>query len=367
MDIPYIDLVEQHRQLKTEILEAIERVLTHGHFILGPELEELENSLASYLNVPEVVGVSSGTDALILSLRLRNIGPGDEVITVSHSFVATASAIKLVGATPVFVDVEEETMLMNPALLKKVVTPRTRAVMPVHLNGYPCNMDPIVDFCREHDLTLIEDCAQAIGASYKGKSVGSFGIGAFSLHPLKVLSACGDAGFITVQNKEDAEQLRRLRNLGLINRDNCGYISSNSRLDTMHAAILLVKMKHLNQWIKARRMHAQAYRTAFAGKVMLAKEDASCKGVYSAFVIRHLERDRLLAELHRRGIDAKVHYPLAIHQHDAFTHFKALSLPVTEKIVSEIFSLPVTPELSESGRKQVITGLQEGLKEIEGE
>jgi len=362
--VPYVDLAAQVFPLRTELLEAVSRVCAHGQFILGPEVAELETRIAARLGLRHVVGVASGTDALILALRLAGVGAGCEVLTVSHSFFATATAICLVGATPVLVDVDERTMLLDPEALERAWTPRTRAVLPVHLNGFPCEMDRIVDFCSRRSLALIEDCAQAFGARFDGRSVGSFGIGCFSLHPLKVLSALGDAGFVSVGDPEQAERLRRLRNLGLADRDHCVEVSGNSRLDTLHAALLLVKLRYLDEWLEARRAHAEAYRDALADLIdPPPMGDRRREPVWTTFVIRHAERDRLRAALARRGIDAKIHYPIPIHLQAAFGHLGPFPpLPRTERVVAAMLSLPVSPELSPRDRGRVIDILRSELE-----
>lgn len=352
--VPYVDLIKQHQALRPRILEAIDRVLAHGQFINGPEVSELEAKLARRLGVKDVVGVASGTSALTLAMRALGIGPGDEVVTVSHSYVATASSVLLVGATPVFVDVDPATGLMDPDLLAAALSPRTKAVMPVHLGGVPCLMDPIEDLCRAHGLHLIEDCAQAIGATQKGRCVGSFGTGCFSLHPLKTLSACGDAGFITTNDPDRGVLLRRLRSLGHRDRDHVDTASENARLDTLQAAILLTKLPKLDDWIAERRRHAQAYEAALRPFFELGAVTEGSEPVHSAFVIRHEQRDVLIAHLASRGFDAKVHYPVAIHQQRAFDGTRRWELPHTEALVRRILSLPVTPELEPSDRDALI-------------
>lgn len=372
VDIPYVDLVRQHGPLKEQILEAVGRVLDHGQFILGPEVCELETRLAERLGAAHVIGVNSGTDALVLALKARGIGPGDEVITVSQSFVATASAISLVGARPVFVDVDDQTMLMDPAALEPALSERTRAVIPVHLNGSPCDLAAIADFCQHSGLTLIEDCAQALGVRGASEVVGTRDLGCFSLHPLKTLSACGDAGFITSCHDDEADLLRRMRNIGLRDRDHCDLVSGNSRLDTLQAAILLVKLDYLDDWIETRRRHAAAYRQALAGRLALppAEQDGDF-AIYSAFVVRHPDRDRLVTLLQERGVDAKVHYPLAIHQQRAFADLSAApglapaALPITERVANEIISLPVSAELTDADRDQVIAATLSALEALE--
>lgn len=358
MTIPYVDLAAQHRPLRQELLEAVGRVLDHGQFILGPEVKELEERLAERLGARHVIGVSNGTDALILALEAAGVKPGDEVITVSHSFVATASSIVMVGATPVFVEVLDDTMTMDPQAVRRAITPKTRAILPVHLNGTPCDMTQLQELCREHGLAMVEDVAQAIGARWQGQCVGTFGIGAFSLHPLKIFSACGDAGFVTLREGDDEPRLRRARNLGLVDRDHCAEPAGNRRLDTVLAAMLLVKLRHLDAWTAARARHVEAYRSALAGRLRLPTVPEGAAPVHSCFAVRHPERDRIVAALRARGIDAKSHYPLAIHQQEAFAGRPHGPLPVTERVVAEIFSLPTTPELSEAQRDEVIGALR---------
>ncbi len=355
--VPYVDLVKQNQSLRSRILEAVDRVLGHGQFINGPEVSELEEKLAQRLAVEQAVGVGSGTSALTLVMRALDIGPGDEVITVSHSYVATATSVCLVGAMPVFIDIDPATGLMDPGLIAAAISSRTKAVIPVHLGGVPCLMGPIEELCRAHGLHLIEDCAQAIGATLRGRSVGSFGMGCFSLHPLKALSACGDAGFITTDDSDLAALLRRLRSLGHRDRDHVDVPSENARLDTLQAAILLVKLPHLDEWIASRRDHAAAYENALRPFFELTRITDGSEPAYSAFVIRHDKRDALIAHLASRGFDVKVHYPIAIHQQRAFEQTSATPLPHTEALVGRIISLPVTPELEPSDRDALIDTL----------
>jgi dTDP-4-amino-4,6-dideoxygalactose transaminase len=352
--VPYVDLVKQNSTLRPRILEAIDRVLCHGQFINGPEVKELEQRLARRLGVSEVVGVASGTSALTLVMRALGIGPGDEVVTVAHSYVATATSIMLVGATPVFIDIEPSTGLMDPAPLAGAISPRTKAVIPVHLGGVPCLMEPIQELCATHGLHLIEDCAQAIGSTHYGRSVGSFGTGCFSLHPLKTFSACGDAGFITTDDRERGALLRRLRSLGHRDRDRVDVASENARLDTLQAAILLTKLPHLDDWIATRRHHAAAYENALRPFFELAEVTEASEPAFSTFVIRHDDRDELIAHLVSRGFDARVHYPLPIHQQRAFEGMSSPRLPHTEALVRRIVSLPVSPELEPSDRDSLI-------------
>ncbi len=357
--VPYVDLAAQHEPLEAELLEAVRRVLRHGRFILGPEVTELEEALARKLELPWVVGVASGTDALTLAMRLRGIGPGDEVLVPSHTFFASAHAVRLVGAEPVFVDIEPARMLMDPDGLESALTDATRAVMPVHLGGHPCDMDRIGAFAGAHGLEVIEDCAQAIGSRWRGRSVGAFGTGCFSLHPLKTLSAPGDAGFVAVHDQEDVEELRLSRNLGLRDRDHTSRVSAHSRLDTLLAAMLLVKLRHLDEWIEARRGHAARYREALGGSYRLVEVPDEAEPTWSAYVVRHPERDRIVETLRARGFDVKVHYPVPIHLQEAYADTGPWELPRTEEAVREIMSLPVSPELKVEDREALIAALIE--------
>lgn len=358
-NIPYVDLAAHNRALKGDLLAALGRVIEHGQFILGPEVSGLEEALAKFLGVPHVVGVSNGTDALVMGLRLAGIKAGDEVVCPSHSFVATATAVRLVGATPVFADVDAETMNLDPIAAETAITSKTTAVMPVHMNGAPAAVDALAALCERRKLVLIEDCAQAIGARARGRSVGTLGIGCFSLHPLKVLSALGDAGFITVKTEAEAARLRQMRNLGLRDRDHCDAADSNMRLDALQAALVRAKLPHVPGWIEARRAHARAYREALANHVRVPHAEGEDFMVYSAFVVRHPRRDALIAHLATRGIEAKVHYPVPIHRQRAFEDLPSAHLPVTDAVCASIVSLPVTPELSPEGRVRVIEAVLE--------
>jgi dTDP-4-amino-4,6-dideoxygalactose transaminase len=247
--------------------------------------------------------------------------------------------------------------LLDPNLLPSRLSERTKAVIPVHLGGVACDMQPIKEFCDRHELHLIEDCAQAIGTTYRGRSVGALGIGCFSLHPLKTLAACGDAGFMTTSDGRQAEQLRRLRSLGHRDRDHVDVPSENARLDTLQAAILNVKLPHLDDWVAARRLHASVYEQALRPHFELSAVTESCEPAFSSFVIRHERRDDLMAHLRDRGFDVKVHYPVPIHKQRAFESFPRVSLPHTESLVRRILSLPVSPELKPSDRDALIDNL----------
>lgn len=343
--VPYIDLAKQQAALKPRLLEAVSRVLDHGQFILGPEVEAFERRFADYCGASHAVGVGNGTESLVLALRALGVGPGDEVITVSHSFVATGSAIALAGATPVFVEVGPD-QLIDPAAIKPAITAKTKAIIPVHLTGAPARMDAIMEIANRHGLKVVEDAAQAAGAHWQGRPVGSWGhLGSFSLHPLKNLAACGDGGVLTTNDPALAERLRILRNIGLKDRDTCVEISGNSRLDAMHAAMLMVKMDELENITQIRRSHAQIYQTQLKGLVELPVEVEGSRNVYHLFVIQTDRRDALKQFLWDQGIDCKIHYPRPIHRQPAFARNGA-ELPATDRMVERILSLPIDSTLA---------------------
>lgn len=350
--LPYVDLAGAHAPLKDELLAAVGRVLDHGQFILGEEVARFEAAFAERTGVRHAIGVASGTDALVLALRALGVGDGDgdEVITVPNSFVASTSCIRLLGARPVFVDVRDD-LNMDPRRLVAAVGPRTRAILPVHLTGRPCDMAPILEVAGRHGVAVVEDAAQAVGATYRGRPVGSFGaVGCFSLHPLKNLSACGDGAVLTTDDDQIADELRLLRNLGLRTRDDCVVFAPNSRLDTIQAAILLVKLRYLDAWTARRRALAQAYRDALGdlAEVMLPRDAPEEHPVYHTFVIQADERDRLREFLCRRGVATAIHYPVPIHLTTAgrTLGYGPGSFPVAERQARRILSLPIYPELT---------------------
>jgi dTDP-4-amino-4,6-dideoxygalactose transaminase len=365
--VPYVDLAAQHAPLKAEILAAVERVLDRGDFILGGAVDEFERQLAAMLGVAHAIGVGNGTDALQLALRVLDIGPGDEVITPPNSFVASTSCIRLAGATPVFVDVDE-TYTIDPNLIEAAITPRTKAIMPVHLTGRAANMERILAIAAKHELAIIEDSAQAILAEFDGRRVGSQGtLGCFSLHPLKTLNACGDGGVVTTNDAALAQRLRVLRNLGLQTRDDCAEWSMNSRLDTLQAAILLVKLAHLEDWTVARRANAARYREQLAGiaGLTLPTDSARERQVYHTFVVQAERREALRAFLAEREIGTSVHYPVPIHLHTAGRElgFTRGAFPVTERQAERILSLPVHHTLRPDQIDRVAASIREFYEE----
>ena len=348
--IPYVDIAAQHRPIKEELLSAVGEVIDKGDFILGGPVEEFERRFAALSGTRFAVGVNSGTDALTLALRSLDIGEGDEVITAPNTFVATATAIRLAGARPVFADVGLDRNI-DPKNVADVISHKTRAIIPVHLGGLPCDMDAILALAGRHDIHVVEDCAQAVGARSRGSTVGSLGrIGCFSLHPLKTLNACGDGGILTTNEPEIYDRLRVLRNLGLRNRDDCVVWSGNSRLDSIQAAILLVKLKYLESWTERRRHNAHVYRQHLSDtrQVGLPTEKETAESVYHTFVIEADDRDRLKDFLDGRKIETAVHYPDPIHlcSIGRGLGYSEGSFPIAEEQSSRILSLPIYAELT---------------------
>jgi len=359
--IPLIDLRAQYQSIKPEVDAAVQRVLDSGQFILGPEVDALEREVAAYCGTSHAVGVASGTDALELSLRLCGIGPGDEVITTAFSFFATAEAILAVGAVPVFVDIDRSTYALDPARLSSAVSPRTKAVLPVHLFGHPCDMGAIMAFARQHQFKVVEDCAQAIGASYRGQQVGSFGdAGAFSFYPTKNLGGYGDGGMVVTNDASIAEQARLLRAHGSRERYHHVAVGTNSRLDELQAAILRVKLLYLDRWNDARRRHADAYAEQFRQRrleaIALPKELPGCRHVYHLYAIRTAHRERLIAALAKQGIATQVAYPAPLPRQPALAALpqRDAPYPAAEEISREILALPMYPELAPQHIKRVV-------------
>jgi dTDP-4-amino-4,6-dideoxygalactose transaminase len=349
-----------------QLFDAISQVLKSGIFILGQWVEQFESSFAHYHKIEHAVGVGSGTDALILALKALEIKPGDEIITVPNSFISTAAAIVHVGAKVVFVDVNDQ-QNMDPRCLEAAINKKTRAIIPVHLNGKPAPMTEIMQIANTRELPVIEDCSQAIGASYRGQPVGTFGkMGCFSLHPLKNLGAFGDAGIVITSDKKLADKIKPLRNHGLIDRDTCSEWGYNSRLDALQAAILAVKLKHIDEVIKKKRQLAQAYFEELQDVPILLpveKEGEIC--AWYTFVIRTESRDELQKFLKNNGVEALVHYPVPIHLQPAAKelHYQAGSFPVCESQARRILSLPIRPDLGNKDIRQ-ISGLVRRFFEI---
>jgi dTDP-4-amino-4,6-dideoxygalactose transaminase len=351
MRIPLVDLKKQYQSIKDEIDEAIQQVLNDTSFILGSEVEKLEDSIARFHNTTCGIGVASGTDALLLALTACGIGKDDEVITTPFTFIATTEAICRVGAKPVFCDIDETTYNMNPEKIEEKIAPSTRAILPVHLYGLSCDMEKILTLAREYNLKVIEDCAQAFGSEYKGERVGSFGdAGCLSFFPSKNLGAYGDGGMVITDNEEVANHLKMLRNHGSSNKYFCGMHGFNSRLDTIQAAILRVKLRYIDRWIKDRQENAAFYNQ------MLSNTDIEIPFVpdyarhsFNYYTIRiKKNRDKLQKHLKENGIANAVYYPLCLHLQDVYKDlgYKSGDFPIAEKVQNEVLSLPIYSELT---------------------
>lgn len=346
MEIPLVDLKRQFADLKPEIDAAIGGVLGSMQLFLGPNLRAFEEEFAGYLGVDECVGVGDGTAALYLALRACGVEAGDEVITVSHTFFATVEAIAEVGATPIFVDVDSETLTMSVTALEQAITPRTRAIIPVHLYGRMADMDAIMAVARRHGLLVIEDACQAHGARLDGKMAGTFGdVGCFSFYYSKNLGAYGEAGGLVTNNPDVAGRARALRDHGSSQRYHHGVLGMNSRLDEVQAAVLRVKLPQLDSWNEARRRHAARYNRALAWLPLQLPSIPGDDHVFHLYVVRTSNRDELKDYLARHGIHAGIHYPVPSHRQPACSAFEAEPLPVTDAVVDEILSLPMFPEL----------------------
>lgn len=373
--VPFVDLAAQYATIAMEIEEAISRVLHRTDFILGGELDLFEEEFAAFCEVEYAVGVDSGTSALELALRAYGIGSGDEVITAANTFIATALAISYTGATPVLVDVDPQTYTMDISWLEKAITLRTKAIMPVHLYGHPADMDPVLEIAQQHGLIVIEDACQAHGATYKGKRVGSLGhAAAFSFYPAKNLGAYGDGGVVVTNDQRVAASLRMLRNYGQREKYHHALRGYNRRLDTLQAAVLRVKLKHLDAWNAARRRHAQLYGELLAHSPVVTPAEADyAESVYHLYVIRveacpersRRNRDGLRAHLHDQGIATGIHYPIPIHLQPAYRDlgYEMGSFPITEEYAEQILSLPMYAELPQGLIEYVVETIRDSVSE----
>ncbi len=362
--IPILDSKRQYAQIGAQIETAVVEVLRSGSYILGQHNKALEEDLAEFIGTKHSVALNSGTDALHLALRALDIGAGDEVITVAFTFVATTEAIGIVGATPVFVDIDKDTFNIDPMKIEAAITPRTKAIIPVHLYGQPCDMDIIMDIAKRHNLYVIEDCCQAIGAKYKGKTVGSFGdINCFSFYPTKNLGAMGDGGLCTTDSDALRDRLVALRNHGGAIRYYHDEIGVNSRLDEIQAAILRVKMNYINEWNDKRRKNAYFYNELFAGcaEIQTPKELADTHCVYHQYTVKVPERDAVHKYLGENGVGAMLYYPVPLHKQKVHAHLAPVSLPNTENNTTCVISLPMFPELTQDEQRTVAGKLIEAL------
>jgi len=348
--VPFVDLAAQYRTIEEEIKEATSRVIQQTDFILGREVSLFEEEFAAFCEAKHTVGVDSGTSALELALRAFEIGPGDEVITAANSFIASALAISHVGATPILVDVAPNTYTVDVSAIERAITPRTKAVLPVHLYGHPADMDPIRQLADKHGLVIIEDACQAHGTRYKGKRAGSLGhAAAFSFYPGKNLGAYGDGGAVVTNDLKVAKRLEMLRNYGQKEKYQHLFRGYNRRLDTLQAAVLRVKLKYLEKWNAARRRNAALYHQFLDDcNVALPSETGDAESVWHLYVIRAEQRDALKEHLVSRGINAGIHYPIPIHLQPAYRDLghKRGDFPVTESCAEQVLSLPMYAEIT---------------------
>jgi dTDP-4-amino-4,6-dideoxygalactose transaminase len=369
--VPFVDLKARVAALRAELDEAMARVLDSGWFILGSEVTAFERELGEALGARDAVAVGNGTDALHLALRALGVGPGDEVITSSISAAFTALAVLQAGARPVFVDVDPRTLNLDPDRAVRAVTPRTRAIVPVHLYGHPADMDPILALARDRGLAVLEDACQAHGALYRGRPVGTLagerGIGALSFYPTKNLGGLGDGGAILVNDPRLAARLRQLRNGGQSDRYRHEIPGVNSRLDELQAALLRVGLRHLSAWNERRRSLAALYQQELEGTgVEPLREQPYARAVFHLFVVRHPRRDALAAALRERGVGTLVHYPIPLHLQPAFAapHGSPGELGVAERAAAEILSLPLYPELTDEQARAVVGAVRAAAKQV---
>jgi dTDP-4-amino-4,6-dideoxygalactose transaminase len=361
--VPLVDLQAQYRTIRPEVDRAISLTIEESSFILGPQVEAFEREFARFCEVELCVACGNGTDALSLALQALGIGAGDEVITVSHTFIATAEAITAVGARPVFVDVRNDTLLMNPELIEQAITPRTRAIVPVHLYGQMVDMDGVLEVARRHGLKVVEDAAQAHGARCKGRRAGSMGDAAtFSFYPGKNLGAYGDAGAVVTDHPAVAEWIRKARNHGRATKYEHDFEARNSRMDGIQGAVLRVKLAHLEGWNQTRRRLAGRYdeRLRALSHCSTVGVAPGQEPVHHLYVIRTPHRDALLAHLLGQGIEAGVHYPVPLHLQRAYAHLGVHRgrLPVTERAAGEVLSLPIYPELTDELQDEVVAAIR---------
>lgn len=361
--IPYLDLKAQMAPLRAELEAAFQRTLDNCSFCLGPDVARFEQEFARFCGAAHCVGLNSGTSALHVALRLLNVGPGDEVITTPFTFVATSWAISYVGARPVYVDIEDATCTLDARQVERAITPRTKAILPVHLYGHPFDVDGVLAVARKHGLPLIEDAAQAHGASYKGRPVGTLGeLACFSFYPGKNLGACGEGGALVTNNPDHAARARALRDHGSTVRYYHDEIGFNYRMEGIQGAVLAVKLPHLNAWNAGRRRVAERYSQLLADTpLQLPREAEGCRSAWHLYVVRHPRRDALKKHLEAHGVGCGLHYPLPLHLQKAYAHLghKAGDFPVAEKAARECLSLPIYPELTDAQIERVAEVIRE--------
>jgi dTDP-4-amino-4,6-dideoxygalactose transaminase len=367
MNVPLLDLQAQYRPLREEILAAVTRVCDSQRFIMGPEIEALETEMARMLGVRHAIAVSSGTDALLLALMALGIKAGDEVVTTTYSFFATAGVIARLGARPVLVDIDLGTYNIDPAAIRRVLTPRTRAILPVHLFGLSADLDPILEIATEARVPVVEDAAQAIGATYKSRPVGAIGTcGCFSFFPSKNLGAYGDAGLLTTNDPDLAKRARLLRTHGMEPKYYHHVVGGNFRMDALQAAVLRVKAPHLERWTEARRANARRYRSLFeeaglADRIVLPTEGFDSRHIFNQFVIRTSGRDSLRRYLDARGIGTEIYYPVPFHLQACFADlgYQRGTFPHAERAAEESLAIPIFGELTPEQQDAVVSAIAE--------
>jgi dTDP-4-amino-4,6-dideoxygalactose transaminase len=360
-------LKAQFAPIRADVLAAIARVCDSQQFVLGPEVEALERELAAFLDVPHAIGVSSGTDALLAALMALEVGPGDEVVTTAFSFFATAGCIARLGARPVFVDIDAATFNIDANAIARALTPKAKAIVPVHLYGQSADMDPILDIAQKRSLAVIEDAAQAIGTTYRSRTVGGIGtVGCFSFFPTKNLGTFGDAGLVATGDADLARKIRAARQHGSEIKYHHDSVGGNFRLDALQAAILRVKLPHLREWTAARRRNADRYDAMFAssgltGTVKLPARDANSTHIFHQYVIRVPNRDRLRAHLQERGVGTEVYYPVPLHLQPCFRGlgYSSGDFPAAEAAASEVLALPIYGELTEDQQAWVVESIRD--------
>ncbi len=358
-----LDLNRQYASIREQIQDALREVYESQHFILGPQVEALEKEIAAYCGTRYATGLASGTDALILALKACAVGPGDEVIVPAFTFFASAGAVSLLGATPVFADIQRDTFTLDPAQLESKITSHTRAIMPVHLYGQAANMEPIIEIARRHGLRVIEDNAQAIGATYHGRRTGSVGdVGCISFYPTKNLGAWGDGGMVVTNSEEISARIHKLRNYGFVHKYVSEEIGYNSRLDEIQAAVLRVKLRHLDEWNRARTGHASTYDSLLKkirGLVAPKRADWGTH-VFHQYTVLLPKRDLVQKYLAERNIGSTVYYPVPLHLQPAYKdlHYKPGDLPQSEQAAAEVLSLPIYPELTREQIQYVAAALE---------
>ena len=367
MNVPFVDLKAQYASLKPEMDAAIQSVLDRSAFILGPEVDEFEAAFARYIGVKHAVGVCSGTDALEMALTACGVGPGDEVVTTANTYIATCEAISSAGATIRWVDADERTYNMDPAQLEQAISPRTKAILPVHLYGQPADMAPIMEVARTNGLKVIEDCAQAHGATYHGQQVGTFGDAAcYSFYPGKNLGAYGDGGAVLTNDEQIADKVRLLRNHG--QREKYVHLIEGHchRLDNLQAAVLQVKLAHLDEWNEHRRRAASWYGELLNGQEHITAPftPSGMEPVFHLYVVQVPDRDRVQAALKRTGVETGIHYPIPLHEQPAYARLghRPEDFPVSHRLGPTILSLPMYPELSRAQVEYVVDCLEDAVR-----